>query len=76
MSLMLLTKLNLSMLLILHAFLSSVDFFKINFFKKSFRNVPSLRVSNSLGPDQDIYFVRPNLGPNCLQGYRCLNSLL
>ena len=54
------------MLLILHAFLSSVDFFKSDFFKKSFRNVPSLRVSNSLGPDQDIYFVRPDLDPNCL----------
>ena len=47
-------------------FLSSLDFFlKINFFKKSFRN--TIRVSNSLDPDQDQNFVGPDLGPNCLQ---------
>ena len=43
---------------ILHAFLSSADFFKTNFFK-----VP-IRVSISLDPDQDR---RPDLGPSCLQ---------
>ena len=26
-----------------------------------------MRVSNSLIPDQDRYFVSPDLGPNCLQ---------
>ena len=30
-----------------------------------FRN--TIRVSNSLDPDQDRYFVGPDLGPNCLQ---------
>ena len=43
-------------------FLSSVDFFfKINFFKKSFKN--TIRVSNSLDPDQARHVVRPDLGP-------------
>ena len=47
-------------------FLSSLDFFfKINFFKKKFRN--TIRVSNSLDPDQARHFVGPDLGPNCLQ---------
>ena len=41
-------------------------FFKINFFeKKSFTN--TIRVSNSLDPDQVRHFVGPDLGPNCLQ---------
>ena len=48
-----------------HAFLSSADFFKITFFRKSFRN--TIRVSNSLNPDQAQHFVGPDLGPNCLQ---------
>ena len=26
-----------------------------------------MRVSNSLNPDQDGHFVRPDLGPNCLK---------
>ena len=47
--------------IILHAFLSSADFFKITFFKKFFR------VSNSLDPDQARRFVGPDQGPNCLQ---------
>ena len=51
---------------ILHAFLSSVDFFlKSTFSKKSFRN--TIRVSNSLDPDQARHFVGPDLDPNCLQ---------
>ena len=45
---------------IFHASLS-----KINFSKKSSRN--TIRVSNSLDPDQARHFVRPDLGPNCLQ---------
>ena len=47
-------------------FLSSVDFFKINFKKKKcFWN--TIRVSNSLNPDKAPRFVGPDLGPNCLQ---------
>ena len=46
---------------IFHNFLSSADFFKISFFRDTFR------VSNSLDPDQDCHFVSPDLGPNCLQ---------
>ena len=43
-------------------------FFKINFFgKNSFRN--TIRVSNSLDPDQAQCFVRPDLNPNCLQRF-------
>ena len=37
---------------------------QINFSKKSFRN--TIRVSNSLDPDQDQHFVGPDLDPNCL----------
>ena len=40
-------------------------FFKINFFKKSFRN--TIRLSNGLDPDQDCHVISPDLGPNCLQ---------
>ena len=36
-------------------------FFKCNFLKNT------IRVSNSLNPDQDQHFVSPDLGPNCLQ---------
>ena len=51
---------------ILHAFLSSGDFFfKINFFKK--KKKKTIRVSNSLVPDQARCFVGPDLGLNCLQ---------
>ena len=42
-----------------------LTFFKIKLFKKIFRN--TMRVSNSLNPDQDGHFVRPDLGPNCLK---------
>ena len=49
-----------------HAFLLSADFFsKSTFSKNYFKN--NIRVSNSLDPDQAQHFVRPNLGPNCLQ---------
>ena len=59
--------LTLCLLDILHAFLSSVDLFsKINFLKKkSFRN--TIRVLNSLDPDQARHFVGSDLVPNCLQ---------
>ena len=40
-------------------------FFKINFFKKKFRN--TIRVSNLLDPGRDLHPVGPDLGPkNCL----------
>ena len=49
----------------LHAFCRLLNFFKSTFSKISLRN--SIRVSNSLEPDQARHFVRPDLGPNCLQ---------
>ena len=33
--------------------------------KESFRN--TIRVSNSLDPDQDLHSVGPDLDPDCLQ---------
>ena len=39
-------------------------FSKLNVSKNSCRN--TIRVSNSLDPDQDRHFVGPDLGPNCL----------
>ena len=42
------------------------DFFQNQLFgKNSFRN--TIRMSNSLDPDQARQNVRPDLGPNCLQ---------
>ena len=52
----------------MHAFLLSADsdsFSKLTFLKNSFRNIIS--VTNSLEPVQTLYYVRPDLGPNCLQ---------
>ena len=49
---------------IFHEFLSSAaaaDLFQ----NQLFRN--TIRVSNSLDPDQARHFVGPDLGPNCLQ---------
>ena len=40
-------------------------FSKSTFTKNSFRN--TVRVTNSLDPDQAGHFVGPDLGPNCLQ---------
>ena len=40
-------------------------FSKSTFSKNSFRN--TIRVSNSLDLDQAQHFVKPDLGPNCLQ---------
>ena len=45
-------------------FLSSA-FFKINFLEKFSQKYH--RASNSLDLDQAQHFVRPDLGPNCLQ---------
>ena len=45
-------------------FLLSADFSQ-NLFFNSFRI--TIRVSNSLDPDQAQHFVEPDLGPNCLQ---------
>ena len=65
-------RVNSAFWVILHAFLLSADFsqnqlfdLKINFLKNSLRN--SIKVSNSLDPDQAQRFVGPDLGPNCLQ---------
>ena len=38
-------------------------FFKINFFKKILSGTQTIRVSNSLDPDQDGHSVSPVLGP-------------
>ena len=47
--------------------MSSADFFRNSFFeKKSFRH--TIRMSNSLDPDQARRFVGPDLGPKCLPG--------
>ena len=46
-------------------FLPSVDFFKSSFLKTYFRN--TIRVSNSLNPDQVGHLIWPVLGLNCLQ---------
>ena len=40
-------------------------FFKKKISKNSFRN--TIRMSNSLDPDQAQWSVKPYLGPNCLQ---------
>ena len=47
------------------------DFFNINFFKNSFRN--TIRVSNSLDPDQARHLCWPNVGPDL--GQNCLHRL-
>ena len=48
-------------------------FFNINFSKNYLRN--SIRVSNSLDPDQAQHFVGPDLGPNCLQRLSADNTI-
>ena len=35
----------------------------------------TIRVSNSLDPDQARHFVGPDLGPNCLQGLSADNKM-
>ena len=41
-------------------------YFKINFFEKFFQEY-TIRVPNSLDPDQARHFLGPDLGPNCFQ---------
>ena len=49
-----------------HAFdVVCLHFLKLSFSKNSFRN--TIRVLNSLDPDQDRHFVGPDLDQNCLQ---------
>ena len=43
-------------------------FFKINFFINSFRN--TIRVSNSLDPDQELHSVSPDLGQTVCKDYQ------
>ena len=50
---------------LLHALCRLVIFSKPSFSNDSFRN--TLRMSNSLGPDQAQRTVRPDLGPSILQ---------
>ena len=58
--------LSLCMLGNFHDFLSAVFFSNPTFFlKNSFSN--TIRLSNSLDPDQDRHSVGPDLGANCLQ---------
>ena len=52
---------------IYHAFLSSADFFQDQLLLKKKYVKNTIRVSNSLDPDQARRFVGPDLGPNCLQ---------
>ena len=59
-------KLNLCMLGNFSCFLSSADFFSKSTFSKIFFRI-TIRVSNSLDPDQARHIVGPDLGPNCLQ---------
>ena len=53
--------------------LSSADFFKINFSENSFSN--TIRVSNSLGPDQYRHSVGPDMDLNCLKGYQQMKKV-
>ena len=50
---------------ILHAFVVCGFFPTSTYLQNPFRN--TIRVSNSLDPDQARHFVGPDLGPNCLQ---------
>ena len=48
--------------------LSSADLYQNDFFVQFFQeHHHTIRVSNSLDPDQDRHFVGPDLSPNCLQ---------
>ena len=52
--------------MIFQHFLSSADFFEVNFFAKFFQDF-NIRVSSNLDPDHACHSVGPDLGPNCLQ---------
>ena len=49
-----------------------IFFSKLTFSENSFKN--TIRVSNSLDPDQARHFVGPDLGPNCLQSISADNT--
>ena len=53
---------------ILHAFLSSADFFKSNFSQISFRN--TIRVTINLDAEQAQRFMGPNLGQTVCKDYQ------
>ena len=55
--------LTLACWVILHAFVVHGCFFKITFFSKNLHSRNTIRVSESLDPDQAQRFVRPDLGP-------------
>ena len=59
---------------IFRVFLSSADFFKISFFKKSFKN--TICVSNRLDTDQAQQNMGPDLYPNCFQRLSADDSYL
>ena len=52
---------------IFHDFCRLPIFSKSSLSENSFRNTCTIRVSNSLNPDQARHFVGPDLDPNCLQ---------
>ena len=58
---------SLKMLKLSILYMQSANFFrqKLNFSINSFKN--TIKVSNSLDPDQSGHYVGPDLGPNCLQ---------
>ena len=47
--------------------LSSVEFFQNKLFQKYFQESNTIRVSNSLDPNQYLHSVGLDLGQNCLQ---------
>ena len=53
-------------------YLLCADFFQNQLFRKILRN--TVRVSNSIDPDQVQHFVTTDLGPNCLQRLSAENS--
>ena len=80
---------NFACWVILHGLLLSVDFFKINLFRKilsgtpsetlmvflkEFSEKPDFRVSNRLELNQIRHFVRCDLGSNCLQRLSAENT--
>ena len=59
---------------ILHALLTSADFFSNStVLKSSFMN--TIRVPKSLDPDKARHFVGPDLGANCLQRLSADNKI-
>ena len=55
--------------------IAAADYFsKLTFFKTSFRK--TTRVSHGLDTGQDRRSVRPDLDPNCLNGYQQLTKVV